>query len=160
MSLKKWILALAVFLVLLALAAFLLKPAPPLPIKLPNPNGYDDLVAAMSLFVGQRPDCNFDNSECIDEWKSFFRINSDALKRVRIGLSRDSRVPISREIPLSERGAFLSLAQILMAEGDVADKEKRLDDSIASYLDLVRLSQQARGGAMSWALLSVAIEGL
>ena len=52
MNLKKWTLAVAVFLVLLAAAFLFIKP-PLLPqIKLPSPNGYGDLVKAGNMLEG------------------------------------------------------------------------------------------------------------
>lgn len=142
----------------LAVAFFLLKPTPPPPIKLPNPNGYDDLVKAGQMIVGQRPDCNFKNSECIEEWKTFFEKNSEALQLVRVGLSRESRVPLDRVS--SNLAVFKVLAEILQSEGNVAVEENRLDDAIVSYLDVIRLSEQIRGGSIIDAFVSGAIESM
>ncbi len=160
MNLKKLILAVAVFLVLLVAAFLFIKP-PPLPqIKLPNPNGYDDLVKAGEMFVGERPDCNFNNSDCIEDWKAFFEKNSEALKMVRIGLSRESRVPIDPTNTIRELSLLKLLAQILPAEGMVAEKGNRLDDAITSYLGVIRLSQQMHGGTAVYAPVSLAIESI
>ena len=107
------------------------------------------------MIVGQLIDCDFDNSECIDEWKAFLEANRNAFELVRVGLSRKSRVPVEGKHHLAEL-KWLSLA--LQAEGRIAEKQNRLDDAITSYLDVIRLSQQIRGGTIIDALVSLAIE--
>ena len=158
---RKTFLAAIAFVVLIVAVFILTKPKPLPLVILPSPNGYDDLVKGGEMIVGQEIDCNFDNSECIEEWKAFFEKNNEALKLVRIGLSRESRVPMQfTNSSLANHGlaALKLLAQTLQAEGNVAQKENRLDDAITSYLDVVRLSQKIRGGVMIDALVSLAIE--
>ena len=168
MSLKKWILGGAAFLVLLAAAFLFIKSSPPPPIKLPNPNGYDDLVQAGQMFVGELPECDWTPSlddECLEETKTFLKANSEVLKRVRLGLSRESRLPteftqvyISNHLP--ELAVIKRLALTLAAEGKVAEKENRMDDAIQSYLDAARLNGQMRGSVMIDALVGIAVEAI
>jgi len=157
MNLKKWILAAAACLVLLAGAFFVIEPPPAPAIQWPNPNGYDDLIKAAAMIVGQKPDCNFDNEGCVEEWKAFLETNSEAIKLARVGLTRESRVRMDLFDYFS---ASTLLAWILQAEGQVAEKENRSDDAIRSYIDLIRLGQQLRGGAMISAIRGYAFESL
>lgn len=169
MSLKKWILIGAVFLVLLAAAFLFIKPTPP-PIKLPNPNGYDDLVKAGQMLSGDLPECywswsfwsRFEEPECYEETRAFLNFNSEALKLARLGLSRESRTPITYTRAYFSKHmselASIRLAQILKAEGNVAEKENRLEDAIQSYLDVVQLREKMHGGVMIDTLVGVEVE--
>lgn len=165
MSFKKWIWIGAALILLVAAACLFIKPTPPPLIKLPNPNGYDDLVKAGEMFVGDLPECYWKNldDECLKETRVFLNANSEALKLVRLGLSRESRVPIvytptyfTQNLP--ELASMKRLAQILNAEGNVDEKENRMDDAIQSYLDAVRLHGQMRGGAIINELVGIAVE--
>ena len=120
-SLSRKIIWAGLFLIALAAALFFwIKPSPRPPRILPNPNGYDDLVKAGEMIVGQLIDCDFDNSECIDEWKAFLEANRNAFELVRVGLSRKSRVPVEFKHHLAEL-KWLSLA--LQAEGRIAENK-------------------------------------
>ncbi len=165
MNLKKGILSIAVGLLLIAVAFLFIKPSPSPTTKLPNPNGYDDLVKAGQMFVGDLPDCVWDklDDECLEKTRTFLKANSEALKLARLGLSRDSRVPvqysqayISKLLP--ELSAFRRLAQTLVVEGKVAEKENRIDDAIQSYLHTAQLNEKLRGSLMIESLVGLAVE--
>lgn len=165
MSLRKWILVGVVFLMLFAAAFLFIKPTPPPAVKLPNPNGYDDLVKAGQMFVGDLPECYWSklDDDCLEEVRNYLKANGDALKLIRVGLSRESLVPteysqayISKH--MSELAGFKRLAQTLAAEGKVAEKENRIDDAIQSYLDAARLNQKLRGGLLIDSLVGIADE--
>src|SRR5712664_2888248 len=78
-----------VFLVALGLVAFRPAPSPP---PLPNPNGYDDFLAAEKLVVG-------DTSSLYDlkdeELKTIVEQNRAALQTVRQGLAKECQMPIT-----------------------------------------------------------------
>ena len=140
-----------------------IKPSPLPPTKLPNPNGFDDLVKAGRMIAGQMPDCNFDNSKCVEDWKAFLEKNKSALELARVGLSRESRVPLNltnSAFSSSGFGYFTVLAQVFQAEGQIAEKENRLDDAITSYVDMICLSEKRRGGAVIDMLGSLAWESM
>lgn len=146
---------------------FCIKPSPVPPRKLPNPNGYVDLVKAGQMLVGDLPDCDWSHpdDECLEGMRKFLNANEDALKLMRVGLSRESRVPIEYSqtyIPkfLPELAAFKRLAQTLSAEGQVAENENRMDDAIQSYLNAARLNQKLRGGLLINSLVGLAVESI
>lgn len=165
MNWKKWILVTAAFLILFIAAFRFINPAPPPPIKLPSPNGYADLVKAGQMLVGNLPDCDWSHpdAECLDGFRRFLQANDEALELTRVGLSRESRVPIvftssyfSQHLP--ELALIKRLAQTLDVEGKVAEEEGRIDDAIQSYLNTARLHEKIQGGVMIDALVGVAIE--
>lgn len=167
MRLKNWILIGAVFLAVLATVLFLNRPAAPAPIQLPNPNGYDDLIKAGQMIVGDMPDCNWSqpDDECLEGMRNYVKANGEALKRARLGLNRESRIPLvftasyfSQHLP--ELALIKRLAQMLNAEGQVAEEDGRIDDAIRSYLDTARLHEKFRGGVMIDELVGVAVEAI
>jgi hypothetical protein len=124
---------------LFILACLLFKPAPPPPIKLPNPNGYDDLVKAGEMLVGDLPECYWNNldDECLDDTRAYLEANSEALKMVRLGLSRESRIPVIYSqayfaTHLPDLALIKRLALTLNAEGKLAENENRIDDAMPS----------------------------
>lgn len=158
----------AAFLLLTAAVSFLIQPNYPSPVNLPNPNGYDDLMKAAQMFVGELPECYWSQSlddECVEATKGFLKTNSEALKLVRLGLSRESRVPIVYTTNYfsqhaSEYALLKRLAQNLAAEGKVAEKENRVDDAIQSHLDAARLHEKTRGGVLIDSLVGIACEAI
>ncbi len=141
---------LAVVVANLALIAVVLlgtKAAPPEP--MPNPNGYDDFVRAGQMLTGRAVDYYLTNSQ--EQLAAFVSKNKEALQLVRLGLSRECRVPNDyspgytvrhvRELPPSGQ-----LAYGLCVEGKLAEMENRTNDSAQCYLDAIRfgvMSSQA-----------------
>src|SRR5258708_7428372 len=76
-----------------ALLAFLaLRPATPFPpVPLPTPNGYDDFLKAGRVASATTMDYR---SMSQQELREFVIQNTEALKVLRAGLAKDSRVPI------------------------------------------------------------------
>ncbi|MEO7678141.1 MAG: hypothetical protein ABIV39_15395 [Verrucomicrobiota bacterium] len=164
---KKWILLGAIFLVVLAVVVIWIRPAAPPPIQLPNPNGYDDLVKAGQMIVGDMPDCNWSqpDEECLEGMRNYVKANGEALKRARLGLSRESRIALNFTINtfsthLPELASIKRLAQMLNAEGRVAEEEGRIDNAIQSYVDTARLHEKFRGGVMIDELVGVIVEAI
>jgi len=133
------------FIVLLVvLGAF--QPAPrPAP---PNPNGYDDLVAAGRLVVDPGDFSTLPPADLAVVVSS----NTAALKRLRVGFTRQSLPPgdysrdgVSRLFDTI--GRALILESVLDAEGQIALFEQRTNDALESYLDCLRLGQQCGQGA-------------
>lgn len=121
---------------------------------LPNPNGYNDLIRAGASVVGRPPRQGrvWDADE--SELRSYVDRNPQALRFVRLGLSRDSRVPLQYSdgfIPthLGDLTALRDGARVLAADGFLKIREERLDLAVSSFLDLLRLGRaSARGGAL------------
>ncbi len=150
---------------LLALIFFWTKPTPLLPIKLPNPNGYDDLIRATQMFVGNLPECYWDrwDDDCAENVRALLESNAEALGMARLGLTRESRIPIvySRAYfaqHLPELASLKRLAQLMIAEGKLAEMENRIDDAIQSYLGVALIHEKMRGGVTIDELVGIAIE--
>ncbi len=132
-----------------------INPLPRPAVAMPDPNGYDDLERAWSTFFyrshGSVPDLETATQE---ELAAFVRDNSDVLDTIRLGLSRECRVRLTYDHRKDCSPAkFFCLMKALIAEGKLAEIEGRLDDAVASYLDVVRLAAAvSRGGLVVGAL--------
>jgi len=130
---------------------------------LPNPNGHDDFIQAGNALVGNAPDVK---TATVEELRSYVMQNTNALKLVRLGLSKKCRVPVeftmnyaNRRLP--ELAALKQLAIALAAEGRLAKLEQRTNDALAASIDAVRLGHEAcRGGLMIDKLVGVACEAI
>ncbi|MBI3852631.1 MAG: hypothetical protein HY298_20430 [Verrucomicrobia bacterium] len=147
MQTRKWWLTLLVVagvLIAMGLLIFKSRQLPPSP-PLPSPNGYDDFLKATQVLT---------------------RDNQEALKLVRVGLSRYCRVPtIYTEsymtVHLPELSSFKVLAQTLVAEGQLAENEHRTNDASVIYLDTMRFGQKlSHGGLMLDGLVGIACENV
>lgn len=117
---------------------------------LPSPNGYDDfLLAGQKVTVpkalGPKPTA--------DDLRAFVSLNSDALKLLRAGLCKESRIPInfSAEYYVETNQIIAleckALQMVLDADGRLAELQHRTEDAEISYLDAIRFGQEsARGG--------------
>lgn len=129
---------------------------------LPNPNGYDDLLKA-----GRSVTWNFDQPSDLDRdgLRSLVSTNAEALRLLRLGLTRRCAVPTDATI--ANFGALSgdliglkSLARVLAAEGRLAEMENRPADAARSYVDAIRLgTEMSRGGLMMNRLVGIACEG-
>ena len=121
----------------------------PLPsTALPDPNGYDDLVRTgeMLLDLGV-PD---PHAATLKELADFVRENPAVFDAIRLGLSRESMVPVtyaSADLNRSAYRPFRCLAWALAAEGQLAQADGRIADAVTSYLDVLRVAEtSSRGG--------------
>src|SRR5262249_11416740 len=101
--------------VILAIGAWtVLKPPAPISFPLPNPNGYDDLVKAAGALTGDFGDYQTLGEEPLS---ALVATNTEALRLVRLGLTRTCSVPTDLlitnfqgfmgELPPQKRLAFL-----------------------------------------------------
>src|SRR5262249_5698551 len=101
-----------------------------------------------------------------DELRSFVVTNSEALRLLRVGLTRRCSVPTDSAIAnfattSGDLMALKSLARLLSAEGRLAEMENRPADAARSYIDSIRLgSEMSRGGFMINRLVGIACEGV
>jgi hypothetical protein len=117
---------------------------------LPNPNGYDDfLLAGQKVTVPKALGPN----PTADDLRAFVSLNSDALKLLRAGLSKECRIPInfSAEYYVETNQIIAleckALQMVLDADGRLAEMQHRTEDAEISYLDAVRFGQESsRGG--------------
>ncbi len=131
------------------------------PPPLPSPNGYDDLVAAGEIVIGQPPDSR---TASPDQLRQFVGSNRAALDRARIGLSHECGVPVEHsqahlEVGLERMEKTRAVVRVFSAAGKLAADEGRVADGAKSYLDLIRLGQElARGGLVLDRQLGTAVE--
>jgi len=159
---RLWILGLAIVLVVLAGWIAANQPGYRLA-SMPNPNGYDDFLRAANEIVGVPG--NF-ASLTKEELESLIATNAEVLRLVRVGLGRTCSAPtdvLITNFPAvqSHWAVQKALAQLLIAEGYLAESEQRPDDAVKSYLDAVHFGTDvARGGMMINLLVGVACESM
>lgn len=126
---------------------------------LPNPNGYDDFVKAGSLIpngVGEAV------TMATDALREFISTNQEALRLVRLGLSRTCQVPTQAALTnMAELANLKRLAQLLNAEGQLAAMEQRPADAARTYLETIRFGNEiSRGGFLIHRLVGLACENI
>ena len=133
----------------------------PPPRPMPNPNGYDDFVKAGKMVIGN-PSTNDTMSQA--ELEALIATNSNTLKLVRLGLSRECREPVEYSTNytvqlLPELGSLKQLIFLLLAEGRLAELNGSTNDAAAIYLEGVRFGEElGHGGLVISGLVSVACE--
>lgn len=164
---RNWLIALVILAFPFALFLGLLlswnaEPLPPLA-PLPNPNGYDELVKAGRMVKGNVSD--YDKADW-ENLRGIVATNAEALVLARSALSNQCGVPLQftkAYLTNHIQGliAFRSLAQALVSEGKLAEKENRFGDAAKSYLDAVRQGNQiTHGGLLVDEMLGIAIWSL
>jgi hypothetical protein len=150
------------FLVVAAMVLALARPMPAPP-RLPNPNGYDDFIKAGSLVSGNVGDYPHLNTAAL---RQLLTTNVEPLSLVRTGLTRACRVPLDYSpanvaTRITHLGGIKSLAQLLAAEGRLAELENRPGDAAECYLTAIRLGRAVgEGGLMIDTLVGVAIQAI
>ncbi len=164
---RNWLITLFIlaspFLFFLALLFFwTAEPLPPLA-PLPNPNGYDDLANAGRAVTGDPGEYTQMDEQQLNK---LVTANAGALQLLHAGLSNQCRVPVQSSEAymanhLNELAGFKRLAQLLAAEGRLAEVENRPHDAARSYLDAIYLgAESARGGVIIDQLVGTAIEAI
>lgn len=136
---------------------------PPASAPLPKPNGYDDFRTAAAQLVG-----DVGNAPALehDSLKALVSTNAETLRLVRLGLTRQCAFPADSamaNVPgmLSQLADLKRLAQLLAAEGRLAEMENRTMDAARSYTDAMRLGNEiSRGGFIIVRLVGVACEAI
>ena len=130
----------------------------PLP-PLPNPNGNDDFVKAQKLVTGNPAD--FERGT-LEELRKHVAENAEALKRVREGLAKQCRVPISfstNYLALRSLSDVKRVARLLEAEGRLAELDGCTNDAARIYLETIRYGREScRGGVMMDRLVGIVCE--
>jgi hypothetical protein len=146
--------------------------APPVPeVALPTPNGYDDLLAASKRLAKALGDQEMRLpalwQEASEAEETAFRVSNRGiwnitLQEVHAALDRPSRVPLCyHAIEYGRYEAMDDLASALRIEGKAAASERRFDDAIRCFKDIVRLGQAAgRGGLLIDRLANGLIQGI
>jgi hypothetical protein len=166
---RNWLIALSIltfpFVLFFGFLIFMEEPLSPLA-PLPNPNGYDDFLAAgrmLDLNEYGNYAVNHSNLD-LNALSQLVSKSSEALKRARMGLNHDCLTPnnyspryilgLATNLPAIKR-----LAWAFSAEGRLAELEKRTNDAVHIYLDDIRVGQKScRGGLIIERLVGTAIE--
>lgn len=156
-----WLLGMCVI-ALFALVIFLFR-APPPPTPLPSPNGFDDFLKASQSLVSTVP---FVPAPSHDQLRTMIAATTQTLELLRLGLSRDCRFPADRFLTnavanLQTLYSLKKLAQLLEANGRLAELDGRTNDAIASYVDAIKFGNEiSRGGFMVNRLVGIACENI
>lgn len=158
------LLALAVIFVLVMLTVLVVSTGrtPPRP-PLPNPNGYDDFLKAAALLTG-----DVGNASTLDHdgLRALVSTNSESLRLLRLGLTRDCSVPTDStmtNVPgmLTDLADMKRLVQLLAAEGRLHEMDDRLADAAQSYVDAIHFGNEtSRGGFIINRLGGLACEAI
>lgn len=128
---------------------------------LPNPNGYDDFMNAAEALAG---DLSTATGLAHDELQGLISSNAESLRLVRLGLTRQCSFPTEVALTnfvlvVTNLGKSRSLAQLLRAEGRLAEMENRSFDAARCYIDAMRLGNEiSRGGVVINRLIGIAVE--
>ena len=130
---------------------------------LPSPNGYDDFIKAGQLLTSTSGDFTKMTTE---ELKSLISTNQEPLRLVRLGLERECRVPTEDSMAycqshINDLPSVKRVAQLLSAEGRLAEVEERLDEAAKIHMEVMLLGQtSAHGGLVVDKLVGVAVENI
>lgn len=130
---------------------------------LPNPNGYNDLIkAGKSLNSGVNDFPTLSQTEL----RNLVMTNTEALRLCRVGLSRTCSVPTEATITnfsgmMPDLPELKRLAQLLAAEGRLAEMEHRFGDAARCYVEALALGDDmSRGGMLIHRLVGIAIQAV
>jgi hypothetical protein len=164
MKMKKKLLLIAAILVVAALAALIIMtpridPDPPLP----TPNGYDDFAKAMTLVSGDASDWP---EFSVEELRSVAGTNQAALELVRVGLTKQCRMPpwevnATNGAHLDDLAECKRIAHAFAAASRLALIEGRTNEAALLALDCIRYgNESARGGVLIDHLVGIAIKAI
>jgi hypothetical protein len=160
-----------ILLVVVSIAAILVigvffvlwNPTPPPVVPMPVPNGYAAFVQAGTLV--QKQTWDFTKMDEV-QLRSLVEANSNALQTARSGLAEKSRVPMEFSQPyvsahMQDLAQLKTLAEAFLAEGRLAELEKRTNNTAQAYVDAARLGIDSRqGGNVIDGLVGIAVEAM
>lgn len=137
---------------------------PPMPARepIPNPNGYEDFIAAGAMLVDVPALRGKETPESI---AAYVASNQPALERLRAGLSRASVVPpfhpTNAQNRLDELATAKALARLLAGDADLARREMDWDRLVKASTEGVDFGLRlARGGVMIDQMMASAAESM
>jgi hypothetical protein len=169
LRIKKWHFLTAVGVVILAMIATLVWMLLPVPLsgRMPDPNGYDDLVAASRMISGETVAPKAGDYSTIDTQtlKAFVDPNRGALERARVGLGRECRVRLPAVFMdpawMENTGRFRNLGRLMACECALDERAGNLSKAADDALDIIRLGRDVgQGGVIIDYLVGLAIESL
>ena len=159
-----WLITASILAILIIAAVVLTWSAPPpTPAPLPNPNGYVALLQAAACVQKNTSDFPQMNQ---GDLLTLVDGNTNALQMARSGFGQKSQVPVEFSVPYIENhlpalAGIKLLAQAFLAEGKLAEMDRRPCDAAKSYLDAIRLGIECRrGGVLIDGLVGIAVESM
>jgi hypothetical protein len=143
--------------------AWLLRPPKFAGPPVPNPNGYDTLLAAARLVTGVSPVQAMADQATEGELRAFVAANDKALALAQAGCSQESVVPLGRmesiEADLEGARPFRQLGRVLTCQAVLARREGRTSEALQANLSLLRLAHAvSHGGLLGDLLTGAAIQ--
>jgi hypothetical protein len=131
--------------------------------RMPNPNGYDTLLAAARLVTGVPPAQGVAAKATEEELRAFIAENDQALAQARAGFAQESAVPLGRMesigAHLEVSGPLRQLGRLLACQAVLARREGRTSDALQVSLNLLRLAHAvAHGGVLVDQLSGAALQ--
>jgi len=173
---KRWKRVLARCTLLLIALFFLAPPAgvyyqlmTPLPIPQtiqPNPNGYDDLIAAGKIVESSKELGIISNYDVVSQVQLSTAVKTLApvYEVIKIGLEKQVRCAVDYNDPgyyMDSIQSMRSLARALASRGRLATMESRFDDAADTSLEGIRFGYAIRrGGLMIGSLVGTACSGI
>ena len=104
---------------------------------LPNPNGYDDFLQAAQWTV--RSSVVDVRTLPIEQHREFIKQNANTLALIRVGLGKETRVPVQFTEQYAQSAAndvapMKAMAMLLREEGRLAQREGRTNDALRSSM--------------------------
>ncbi len=148
---KRWVVAAAVVLVVAGLGLWWAARSRFQADAMPNPNGFDDFVAAAKQIDGELPKGSAADVPS-DALRAFTSKNHDAFERARRGLERESRVtlPAGADLQalLDRSGTLRRLARLFQARAVLAERDGRSLDAALGFRDEIRLGRALIPGGL------------
>jgi hypothetical protein len=126
---------------------------------LPSPNGYDDFIAAENELKSRLPDLSNPSAA---ELRGLINEHASALKRARLGLARNCRMPLDYSPGSITNMADLSRAKnlgwLFREEGHLAEMNSDDPKALQSYLEAIQFaSKRFHGGLLIHQMVGAAV---
>ncbi len=165
MRFRKSILAALIFISVLVGLFFWLRPPTPTPVVLPNPNGYDDFVAAGKLSMDSSSTNGYVKMTDA-ELRNFVGENAPALRLMAEGLKKECRVPIQYSTNflsthMHELAGFKGLSLAQAAQGRLEEMDGKTNEAAWCYFKSIQIGHEAfRGGLLIDHLIRLSCEAI
>ncbi|AGA30482.1 type II secretion system protein G (GspG) [Singulisphaera acidiphila DSM 18658] len=119
---------------------------------LPNPNGYDDLIAASKTVTGNVLTVTELEKADTEELRALIGKNREALARASVGLGRQSVVALAKspsvEAHFENFGALRTLGRLLACEAALIDLEGHAPEAARLYGNVIRYGRAISDGGV------------
>jgi hypothetical protein len=130
---------------------------------LPNPNGFDDFLTASQMFTG---DASGYQTNSHEQLAALVSKNTEALKTLRAGLAKQSRVPDDYSISnmnnvMNQLSALKKSIFFVCAEGRLAEMDGHTNAAANIYMDGMRFGEESsRDGNLISKLVGIACDAI